>query len=430
MSTPEPKDPDIARAAVDKAKAEAESAKIKARTEERLEQEAAEPSAKAVRDAERGQKIAEAEKDRAAAQREQITALVPSFKDVGRGDLEDKSEQPMFEAALAQRALARAASNVAAEVETKLPDDWRVLITSDSELVTSDGTYHEVVAALRQLTLAAEEVLRNPDPVAPNDAEADLNETEAGLHALLAFAPVLVPAVSALAGMLPALLGVFSAHRTLKSAEVGKNDLAASASVAAALTGIAGGEVALDNFRLLPTDGVHRMHAKLVTLRRQLTVLKLRLENEQSSANQPLAAESDQETKHRMVRLGLVDSVASAIDTFNVSLVAMPTGGTRSPLSVAATREQLHTEIGVTSANIFTHVLLVKSEGGSVHQTIDDKPFMMSDKLSIVASASLTWLLLATDTNAIVGAGTAGGIATAYGAIGDRLQLGFDEGDA
>lgn len=419
MSTPEPKDPEVVKAEAEKVKAEAESAKIKVRKEEREEREAAESGAKALRDAERRQKIAEAEKATTAATRDQIAALIPDFKDVDRGKLEDKSEKPMFEAALAQRALASAASAIAdkARDELKGTGSWRLLITSDTGLAVSDATYHDVVAGLDELTQAAEGALHEPE------AKDQATDHPGELLGMLAFAPAAAPVVSAVAAAVPALLGVFSAQRTLRSTDVQKNDLAGAAAVAGFLTTEGDdGTVVHDDFRLLPTDGVHRKHAALVRLRRRLTALKLTLEAEKARTS----ADDDKAHTRIAVRLGLTEGVSSAIDTFNASLVTVPQDATRSPLGVAATREQLHAG-GENDPDAFTHVLLIKSEGGGVYQTIDDKPFLMDDKVSIIATVSVTWILIGAGTSEVVGAGTVGGTATAHGNIGDRFHVAFDD---
>jgi hypothetical protein len=72
-------------------------------------------------------------------------------------------------------------------------------------------------------------------------------------------------------------------------------------------------------------------------------------------------------------------------------------------------------------------VLLIRSEGGGANQTIDDKAFLMSDKVSIVATASITWILISTSNSGIVDAGTTGGTATAHGDIGNTLKVTFDD---
>jgi len=121
--------------------------------------------------------------------------------------------------------------------------------------------------------------------------------------------------------------------------------------------------------------------------------------------------------------LALLESVTTAIDAFSASLIAVADGATRSPLAIAATREQLHPD----APDAFTHALLVRSESGGASQTIDDKAFWMSDKVSIVATASITWFLLKTSDSSIVDSGIAGDTATAHGEIGDTLRVTFDD---
>lgn len=404
MTNGAPQDAEKLAAEREKLQAEADSAKTKALKEAREEREAAEPSAAAEREALRRQKVAEAEKAVATAQREQMAALVPDFKDVERGTVENKSEKPMFEAVLGQRALSNAARNVATVVRTCLDpaEGKRVLVTDDAELTVSDATYQDVHASLDQLTEAAQEALGESEGGAEATAEGE------------GFAPPLA-AMSAVAGAIPALLGVFSARRTLTSGEVVKDDLAAAAAVAGVILAIDGTAPALvhDDFRLLATDGVTATkHAALVTLRRRLGMLQVELEGQQAET----PASDKAALKMLSVRLGRITTACSAIDQFTAAAVAVPQGANRSPLSIAAARDQLHT-------GHFSHVLLVKAAGGSVHQTLDDKPFMFKDRVSILAAASITWMLIEASTNSIMAADTAGGTATAHGKVGDRLQI-------
>jgi len=410
MAPGEPQDPEKLRIEREKLQAEANSVKTKALKEEREEREAAEPSAVAEREALHRQKVAESEKAVAAAQREQAAALIPDFKDVGRGKLENKSEKPMFEVVLGQRALSDAARKAATVVHACLEPvaGKRVLVIDDPELTTSDATYQDVDASLTQLTAAAEEALNEPESSTGEAGPPDRGETFA----------LPLAGISAVASAIPALLGVFSAQRTLSASDISKNDLAAAAALVGAVLAVEGPapELLHDDVRVLPVDGTTATkHATLVTLRRRLATLQVDLEAQKAEVQ-----ESDKAASTRIrARLGRIASACSAIDQFSASAVTAPQGGGRSPLSMAAAREQLHD-------GHFTHVLLVKSEGGSVQQTLDDKPFMFGDKVSIVAASSITWILFDVATNAILGADTAGGTATAHGKVGDRIEISLD----
>jgi hypothetical protein len=437
-----------AQADADKAAADVRSARAKADKDERDAAWSDTAQAKKQREAESRKATAEAEKSTAAADRDRVAALIPDFSKVERGSLELKGDQPLFASPLANRALDEGAETLVTEALEVLPQGgkWRVLVTSDAELATSHAAYIDVVTGLDQLFETAEDLI---DKISRADT--------------LEFLPV-VPAIAALAGAVPGLLSLFSAHRTVTTAPVTVGDLAAAAATAGALKRAEpGGTVVHDDFRVLETSRVHQKLAALSKKREELVGHRIALESEKTAKSTELeaahanikeitaqlqaapadaqpalraklketqdeAASLEQAISAATVKLGLIESVQSAIDAFVASLTAVPEGGKRSPLAQAAMREHLHDVADSTKPTdkdpgAFTHVLLVKGNGGSAVQTVEDRPLWWKDKFAVIATASITYMLLETAGSSILAAGNLGGSATGFGSIGDQFEL-------
>lgn len=448
-----------AKANAEKAAADARSAVAKADTDEAVAAAGNSALGQQERDALSRQRAAEAEKATVTAKRDQVAALIPNFSDAERGTLAVGADQPpMFADALARRALDSAAGTLGEEVSELLPagGSCRVLLTSDAQLVDSHATYVNVVTGLDGLTDAAETLL------------GDLEE--ASTRELLEPATATIAAV---VGALPGLLSLFSAHRTITTGPVTVDDLSAAAATARALIHLKNEIVIVhDDVRMLDTGVVHARVAALGAKRRDLVARKLTLDVERAEANTDLtqarerakelkkeyddappeakpARLTDLQEKRDSVRrlenalaqatasAGSIDSLLAAVDAFNASLNAVPEGASRSPLTVAAIREHLNdvpppqtsTTLaeGVARAvepdKRFTHVLLVKGSGGSAQQMFDDKPFLFEDKFAVVATANITYLLIATTGSAVLAAGNAGGSAAAHGSVGDEFKF-------
>ncbi|MBA3422896.1 MAG: hypothetical protein H0U12_13585 [Thermoleophilaceae bacterium] len=427
-----------AKADAEKAVADARSARAKADDDERDAAQKATPLALQQREAEARKAAAEANKAAAVAQRDQLGAFIPDFSKVQRGELELKGDQTLDASALAQRAVAEAADTLAKRVEEKLPDDgrWRLLITSDSDLATSDGAYLDVVTGLDQLSAAADKLLEIAQPAKTKE--------------------FLGPAIGALVSAVPGLLSLFSAHRTVMTAPVTISDLTAAAATVGALRRLTDSGVLIhDDLRLLPKGAVHgkaealgakqqelvghkialeadkaRSTAELAEARAKVSELTAALAANPDNANElrPQVAEElkqleslEQKVDAAAIKVGLIESVLSAIDHFITSLTAVPEGGKRSPLALAAMREQLHE--ATAGDHPFTHVLLVKGNAGSAQQSVDDRPLWFDDKYSAVATASITYMLLETETSQLVTADNVTGSAAAYGKIRDEFEV-------
>ena len=377
---------------------------------------------------------AKADKEIADARRDQLTALIPDLSKVKASTLDVKDGPAMGGTVLTYRALAKAAAQVAGRIPGRDREDTRLLITSDPDLASSDAVYQDVNAGLEQLhemtdrllvVLEADTVRKFIDPT--------------GL-------------VTALAGAMPAVLSLFSAQRTVRTSAATVTDLAAAAAVAGALTAADGARLAVvhDDFRLTLTSTVRDNAAALTTKRQQLASRKILLEDGRSRAAADLAtaqaelkrleklyADADTDARRAelepkvkaagddvadltkanseaTVRLTMIESVTSAIDTFNTAIRAVPAAGGRSPIATAALYENLH-----TGADRFTHVLLVKAEPGQAQQTTQDRPLWFKDRFTTIVDVNLLFMLLGTRASTIVAAGTVTATAQTHGTIGE-----------
>jgi hypothetical protein len=267
-------------------------------------------------------------------------------------------------------------------------------------------------------------------------------------------------AAGAVASAIPAVLSLLSAHRTLSSAAVTASDLAAVAAVAGSMRSEST-RVFHDDFRLVPGSGVYALAGSVAGKRQELVARKIALGDKKSDLSADLAAAKaelgafekatppdqdevlDAQKKvagvqaqldEVEVRVGVVDSLLTAADSFITTIRAVPGGGGRSPLATAALHEQLHAGDGIDTdgdtpadeehgENKYTHVLLVKTQSGQVQQMLDNRPLWFRDKFSTAVETSITYMLIDTSSSAVVAAGTESAVESAHGTIGDRPTL-------
>jgi hypothetical protein len=255
-------------------------------------------------------------------------------------------------------------------------------------------------------------------------------------------------AAGAVASAIPAVLSLLSAHRTLSSAAVTASDLAAVAAVAGAMR-TQSTTIVHDDFRLVPGGGVYTLAANASAKRQELAAQKIALGDKKSefaaefaqakaelealektkpptSQAQRLEAEkkvfgAQQHLDEIDVRLSVVDSLLTTADLFLSTIRTVPAAGRRSPLATAALHEQLHG--GDNSNKKYTHVLLVKTQAGQAQQILDNRPLWFHDKFSTAVEVSVTYMMIATSSSAIVAAGTESCVESAHGSIGDAPKL-------
>ena len=370
-----------------KAKFDADAAEVAAKKAAREEAEASTPAAVARREA-------TAEKDAAAARREQISALVPDFSKIDRGSLAVTGDEPTAGTSVGGRALQKAAELVKEQVvQIAGADDWSVLVTSDGDLAGSDAAYHSTVASLKRLRTWARSVLAATEPPEPPKRQGII--------------PAL-PVAAAVASAIPGIVSLLSAHRSVTTAKGTIDDVAAGAAVAGALKGgNAKRRIFHDATRTLPTggaimkevDGLYRLREKLIARKAELEVRKPADDADKLAANIALAAK-----------------VAESIEDGLATLMAVGEGSTRSPLAAAILREGLHD-------GTIKYVLFVKSQSASGAQLVNDKPLWLDDKFSVLAAASISWVLVDPASGEVLDADVTTGTAQANGKIGETFEF-------
>jgi hypothetical protein len=431
-----------ARYAAQKAEADARAADAAARKAETEAADLESATGQQARDAKNLQAVAEAEQKAAAARQQELSALIPDFSKVKESTLESKDGPAIRGSALTFGALADAAKAIAAHIEPPAEGaGWRVLITSDQDLASADALYQEVTLGLSQLANAATELL-------PQTTVESVDSVETA---------AVVPVPAALAAAVPHILSLLSAERSLTTASVSVTDLAAATAVAGALEAKGGDRVVVvhDDFRLIFPGRIQTASTLVATKRQELVARKIAITDRKGAIDAELAiakaeekdaenalADADQKKPHpdldtsldnarkrvagltrksgaAAVRLGLVDGLIGSIDTFSAAIRVIPAGGRRSPLATAALYDQLHQ--GATSQ--FTHVLLVKAQPAQSAQLTDDKPLWFADKFSTIVEVNVTYMLIATQDSHVERAGTATAIASAHGDLGSELRF-------
>jgi hypothetical protein len=447
---------EVTKVEAEAAKAEAEAAKAKADAA-KAEAEVADhdsPLAKQSREAASRKEIAAADKDAADARVSQLKSLIPDFGAVKDSTVEiNKDGPPLFGSVLTFGALNRAAKSISDKIQQRsgsTPTAWRIFVTSDPDLASSDSIYQDVTTGFDQLKEAADKLLEQTDPQL---------ET-AGYVAPLDIA-------AALASAVPGVLSLLSAHRSLTTASVTVNDLAATAAVAGALKDDPAASpwvIVHDDFQLVPAGGIYATSAVVSTKRQELIGRKLVIGERKSGFDadleKALAAKKAKEREiadagnnpppnlgvelgeilkaiellnrritRDVVRLGYIDSLITSIDAFAAAVRAVPTGARRSSLATAALHELLHKPgLIADRAEQFTHVLLVKGQPGQSQQVVNNLPLWFQDKFSTIVDVNVTYMLIETASSRIVTSGTVTCVAKAWGNIGEEPNIVF--GDA
>jgi len=437
----------LADAHAAKAEADARAAQSAADKAERENADWNDEANRRERAAKSEQSIAEAEKAAGDARRSEITALVPDLTAVEKGETTFTGDRPMFSSVLAHRALTQAVAVLVEAIPATA--GWRILITDDPDLVTSDASYVEVGTGLAQLTAAANALLL-PAAAAPGGDLADAAAPGGDL------ADAAAPAVlSAIAAAVPGVLSLLAARRSIRSAPM-TVDTAATTALTAGRLAAKSAHVTIDEFRLVPDGRIVALETELRIKRSLLVQDRSTRDAERSAvdatravaqsradaltkridgaaagvdteANEATLARVRQEIaeltrQHRdlAARIALLDDLITAVAGFTTAMHTVPSGANRSPFTIAALREGLR----ATPANTpFTHVLFVQATTGSVDQLFTDAPLWSKDRFHAIGSVSVAYWLLDPATSEIVTGGVATGTAQLKGKVGDSFTI-------
>ena len=383
---PEDQDPTAVLAA-----ANAQAAQVAAEKAQAELDEWSSPTAVAARAAQQRADTAQAETSLMNSSFGQFTGAVPDLSKVSTGSTTVDSGTQLFGSALVLEALGEAGRAAGGEIADKVTDKSKyVLVTTEIDLASTDAMYGQVKEGLEQLLQAAKD-LTAPAVTEPAPPERISGGQES----------IIAGAVGLAAAALPAVVSLFSANRKISGAAVSADDTQAAIAVAA---GMAQHEtplkVLMDDFRTVNrTGGIGNLLDEVNAQRLILAGRKAELTN---------SGPEDSST------LALVGQVAAAIDAFLASILAVPTGATRSAYTSAILRERLHD-------GSIPCVVLIKGVGGSTAQVVNDKPFWFKDTFTTIASAGLSWLLIAAADGGVVAGGTKVSTLQMNGTVGSTV---------
>lgn len=386
---PEPADtqtPQETESAREKAAAEAASARVEA---ERKKAEYAEwLERKDLRDREALASARSLEIKNDEARRAAVQAVVPDLGKVDTGSTTGVDSTTLFEALLGGRALEDAAGKLIRVVKGEAGDNYRVLVTSEFDLAARDAGYLAIKQQLAAFKDRIDQYLTSPKV----SAQAGAGIAWVGEAAVAA------------ASLLPGLLSLISAKRTITNTKATLDDDIVVMAVAGALAGAdAGATVVVDKARILADAGVvHQGWADLTEATQKLSEELKRLE-------QQLPADA--------ARIDEGKDLLIACKTALSLMTTVPEGGRLTPLASAALDEALHSDD-------FHRILIVKGGAASTTQLVDDRPLRMADPVNIVSTATIAYLLLAhRQGSKVERGGLATGSAQITGKIGSKLDF-------
>lgn len=403
-------------------------------------------------------------------------ALVPDLTGVATNAVTDKSAGVAFSGLVTHSALNHAARVIANRIAAVLtgPDRGRqpvILVTSQTDLLTSDLLASTVKACLRQLVKFADQVLFEPrQPVFKDERRAELARPGIAARAvenLLPFqlfqeqpasvgvaAPggAAAPAALAAAGLgpiglaaaaaaaVPSIMSLFSSTTTVKDHTEDITDLATTTSVLAAVADkLDGFTLVHEDFRLAPAKSVIReAYAQLADQRamlifRQARVQAIKNENDlfvsRTQAEQDAARKAQRpwpddlllaeqiaaaqlNSENCAALLSVISAAITSIDAFTTAVNATAAGA-RSPLAIASLNELLHTG----DADGIGYVLSVKGLGGQSEEYIKDR-HVGFDTYRTLADASVSFMLYDVANQKIIKSGIANGVSSVHGRIG------------
>lgn len=366
------------------AKAKAEAAKLEYELEELK-------AGRAARDAEARAKSEQLDLENEERRLKNAEAVRTAWKDAvpdlgafSRGQTTVKDDTVMSSALLSTRALEDAASDLALIITQKVTGTMSVVVTTDPDLISRVARYRQTVdhiETLKRLVDSVDGPVRQLGPAAV-----------AGIAA-------------AAAKLLPGLLSLISANRSVVSKDLTQDETTVAMAVAGALLAKERDlHVRLDKTRLLPTE------SPLMTawngFRTATFELIAKLALERSKAD-------DQKDVDWIAQAQSVVAIAQEALT---GMTSVPQGATASPLVGATVEEFL---VDSTSK----YVLVVRPAGSSATQLVSDRPLAMKDPIHVTATAAISFTLIDLGSSRVVFAGVKTGKSELVGSIGSKLRV-------
>lgn len=376
MATDDTKTPDDRKAAADARSAEIDAEKKQAEFDEWKE-------LSAQRMADEAQKSLDLKLKNDEAQRTALKDMVPDLGSVTPGSLSVPDSKIAFDGLLSGQAIEDAAHQLIGVVKGAFPNG-SVLVTTDLELAKRDASLVSLQAQLEDVA----DLLDRFDEPAPAPAR--------GTNAFMGVASAAVM----LAKLIPGVLSLISAKRTLSVTSSTVDDTTALMAVAGKIAGAdSQATIVVEPTRLLDTSsGVYQAWAVLEQTC-QLVEGKL---NDIPDTN-PKKVEGT----------ALLRSCRDILTT----AAATPDGGGYSALAGAAMQEVLHSDR-------FQGILIVKGNAASSTQLTSDRPLAFGDPINVVSTATISYLLIDHRQGSRVRAGgLALGTAQFTGKLGSKLEV-------
>jgi hypothetical protein len=292
----------------------------------------------------------------ASAQQARVASLIPDFSSIAQGSLDVKGDSANLAAGLLDKALNATAKALAKEITDKA-GDGPVLVTSDTDLITSSGVYRQVVGSLAELKKMADGLLA----AKPADVKALL----------------LTDVAAGVAKAIPGVLSLFAPHDTLDASGVPVDDLAAAVFVIHHLLDVRPGRnIQHDTFRVLGNSKLYE-------------------------DAQDLAGQVPQLLASKVPNADQAKALAKSITDTLTALTSVPQGAARSPMASAAAWEPLLRSTGRRTA--VTRILLVKSETGAASSLIRRR--FWRDTGFFSATARITYMLINAETSEVLASG-------------------------
>ena len=333
-----------------------------------------------------------------------IADMAPDFTKVDSGSIHG-ADEPVFSAILASRALSDAAAKVAEQLFPDEPVDGHVFLTTDRSLVDRLATYNgvrnqiDVATGLIESTLASVPVSKGGKG-APGGKE-DLRDIQMKALGPL---PIATAAVGAVAAALPGVLSLFSAKRTLATAEVSPDAYIAMVAVAGALLSRKNPPVVImDETRVLPAETkIGNAFAKLHKQSLQLTAAI-----GHSAADGGLDVKEWRE--EASATLKVVQAVIEALTTADEKT------GTNVLTRVAS--QEVLTDPGLK------HIVVITPAASGTTQLINDRPLWLRDTVSIITTAAISFVCVDAQTGYVKNAGVSTGSRQLSGKIGKNIDV-------